>query len=45
MSMELSWTKPYINKYPLIDIWTDDARIVLAQAKEQVLTRNEKTSC
>ena len=34
--------EPYINKYPLIDIWTDDAKIVLEKAKEQVLTEMKK---
>ena len=37
--------EPYINKYPLIDIWTDEAKKVLEQAKEQVLTemKNHRT--
>lgn len=34
--------EPYINKYPLIDIWTDNAKTVLAEAKEQVLAQMSK---
>ncbi len=34
--------EPYINKYPLIDIWTNDAKIVLRQAKEQALAEIDK---
>lgn len=35
---EVKLYEPYINKYPLIDIWTDDAKVVFGQAKEQVLS-------
>ena len=34
--------EPYINKYPLIDIWTDDVKIVLEAAREQVLTEMKR---
>lgn len=34
--------EPYINKYPLIDIWTEDSQSVFRKAKKQVLDEMNK---